>query len=78
MAAPTLLGAWATVATQPLEGHGRYDFRETISPWFRSLRYLQPDPSFIAGVGPVRTPGSDLPPLTRVVRTRVPYSGSSF
>ena len=50
LAASALLGAWATVATQLFEGHGGYDYRETISPWFRSLWYLQPDPSLMTGV----------------------------
>ena len=27
-----------------------YDYRETVSPWFRSLFFLQPDPSVMAGV----------------------------
>jgi nitrate reductase gamma subunit len=49
LAASALLGAWATVATQLFETHG-YDYRETISPWFRSLWYLQPDPSLMTGV----------------------------
>ncbi|MGQ4360318.1 respiratory nitrate reductase subunit gamma [Streptomyces sp. AK04-3B] len=26
-----------------------YDYRETISPWFRSLFYLQPDPDLMTG-----------------------------
>lgn len=48
---PILLGAWATVSTQVLGGlEGGYDYRETISPWFRSIFTLQPDPALMAQV----------------------------
>lgn len=43
-----VLGLLATVRAN-LAGHG-YDYRETISPWFRSLFYLGPDPEVMAGV----------------------------
>jgi len=43
-----VLGLWATVRANVV-GHG-YDYRETVSPWFRSLFILQPDPSIMAGV----------------------------
>jgi nitrate reductase gamma subunit len=43
-----LLGLWATVRANAA-GDG-YDYRETISPWFRSLFYLRPDPAVMAGV----------------------------
>src|SRR5690606_29905220 len=43
-----VLGLWATVKSN-LVGGG-YDYRETISPWFRSLFLLRPDPSVMAGV----------------------------
>mgnify|MGYP000856370876 FL=1 len=48
---PIALGAWATVSTQLLgaEGHG-YDYRMTISPWFRSLFTLRPDPALMTQV----------------------------
>ncbi|MCK9795853.1 respiratory nitrate reductase subunit gamma [Isoptericola sp. 4D.3] len=50
LAGSLLSGAWATVQTQVIaSGHG-YDYRETISPWFRSLWYLQPEPALMAGV----------------------------
>lgn len=50
LAASILLGAWATVQTQLLaENHG-YNYRETISPWFRSLWYFQPQPALMEGV----------------------------
>lgn len=45
-----LTGAWATVHTQILAGGHGYDYRQTISPWFRSLWYLQPEPALMAGV----------------------------
>ncbi|WP_172119715.1 respiratory nitrate reductase subunit gamma [Actinomyces faecalis] len=51
LSVPILLGAWATVSTQLTGGlHGGYDYRETISPWFRSIFTLQPDPSLMAQV----------------------------
>lgn len=51
LAVPILLGAWATVSTQLVAGlHGGYDYRETISPWLRSVISLQPDASLMAEV----------------------------
>lgn len=50
LAASILSGAWATVHTQILAGGHGYDYRETISPWFRSLFALQPEPLLMAGV----------------------------
>ncbi|MDT0393536.1 MULTISPECIES: respiratory nitrate reductase subunit gamma [Streptomyces] len=41
------LGLSATVAAN-LVGGG-YDYRETISPWFRSIFYFQPDPDLMTG-----------------------------
>ncbi|MEU0086670.1 respiratory nitrate reductase subunit gamma [Streptomyces sp. NPDC006274] len=42
-----VLGLAATVAAN-ITGGG-YDYRETISPWFRSIFYLQPDPALMTG-----------------------------
>jgi nitrate reductase gamma subunit len=39
------LGLAATVAANIVGGG--YDYRETISPWFRSIFYLQPDPALM-------------------------------
>ncbi|WP_127128365.1 respiratory nitrate reductase subunit gamma [Georgenia sp. SYP-B2076] len=50
LAVPILLGSWATVQTQLLGGEHGYDYRETISPWLRSLFYLSPKPELMAGV----------------------------
>ena len=50
LAASILLGSWATVQTQLLADGLGYDYRQTISPWFRSLWYLQPQPELMAGV----------------------------
>jgi nitrate reductase gamma subunit len=51
LAASILSGAWATASTQLAGGlDGGYDYRETISPWFRSLWYLQPQPLLMQGV----------------------------
>ena len=43
-----VLGLVATVRANVL-GAG-YDYRETVSPWFRSLFYLRPDPEVMAAV----------------------------
>ncbi|GAA1807530.1 respiratory nitrate reductase subunit gamma [Luedemannella flava] len=43
-----VLGLLATLKAN-VAGDG-YDYRETISPWFRSLFYLRPDPDIMAGV----------------------------
>ena len=48
LGAVIVLGLWATVRANVV-GDG-YDYRETVSPWFRSLFTLQPDPSIMAGV----------------------------
>lgn len=48
---PVCLGAWATLSTQVLGGAGGgYDYRETISPWFRSIFALSPAPELMADV----------------------------
>ncbi|SDN42217.1 respiratory nitrate reductase subunit gamma [Streptomyces wuyuanensis] len=41
------LGLAATVAANAVGGG--YDYRETVSPWFRSIFYVQPDPDLMAG-----------------------------
>lgn len=43
-----VLGLWATVRGNATGGG--YDYRETISPWFRSLFLLRPDPEVMAQV----------------------------
>jgi len=48
LASVIVLGLWATVQAN-LAGDG-YDYRETVSPWFRSLFILQPDPGLMAYV----------------------------
>lgn len=40
------LGMWNTVASNIFS---TYDYRETVSVWFRSIFYFQPDTSLIAG-----------------------------
>ncbi|MGW7408641.1 respiratory nitrate reductase subunit gamma [Streptomyces sp. NPDC054833] len=47
LTATIVLGLAATVAANIVGGG--YDYRETISPWFRSIFYLQPDPALMAG-----------------------------
>jgi nitrate reductase gamma subunit len=48
LTAVIVLGLWATVKANAA-GEG-YNYRQTISPWFRSLFYLSPDPQVMAGV----------------------------
>ncbi|GGT07279.1 nitrate reductase subunit gamma [Streptomyces kurssanovii] len=43
-----VLGLAATVAANFIGGG--YDYRTTISPWFRSIFYLRPDPGLMTGV----------------------------
>jgi nitrate reductase gamma subunit len=43
-----VLGLWATVKANV--AGGGYDYRETVSPWFRSLFVLRPDPDLMAAV----------------------------
>ncbi|WP_277212953.1 respiratory nitrate reductase subunit gamma [Isoptericola croceus] len=50
LAASILSGTWATVHIQILAGGYGYDYRQTISPWFRSLFLLQPEPGLMLGV----------------------------
>lgn len=50
LAASILTGTWATVQLQVFGGDHGYDYRETISPWFRSLWILQPDIRLMEGV----------------------------
>jgi nitrate reductase gamma subunit len=50
LAASVLTGFWATLQHQVFGGEHGYDYRQTISPWFRSLWYLQPEPGLMAGV----------------------------
>ncbi|MEV4186252.1 respiratory nitrate reductase subunit gamma [Streptosporangium canum] len=46
-----VLGLAATVAANIVGGG--YDYRTTISPWFRSIFYFQPDPALMAGAPPL-------------------------
>jgi nitrate reductase gamma subunit len=48
LATVIVLGLWATVRANAT-GPG-YDYRETVSPWFRSLFVLNPDPELMAEV----------------------------
>ncbi|ETJ98101.1 respiratory nitrate reductase subunit gamma [Propionimicrobium lymphophilum] len=47
---PIGLGFWATLQNQILGVPGGYDYRETISPWLRSILSFQPQPELIAMV----------------------------
>jgi nitrate reductase gamma subunit len=47
LAAVVLLGTAATLRNSGADPH---DYRQTVSPWFRSLFTLSPDPALMAGV----------------------------
>ena len=47
---PVALGAAATILNQVLGGHEGYDYRETISVWFRSIFYLSPQAHLMVDV----------------------------
>ena len=47
---PIVLGAIATISTQIFGGDHGYDYRETISVWFRSIPACHPRPELMAGV----------------------------
>jgi nitrate reductase gamma subunit len=48
LALTIVLGLSATVVANIVGGG--YDYRETVSPWFRSIFYLRPDPDLMTGV----------------------------
>ncbi|MEO3787930.1 respiratory nitrate reductase subunit gamma [Actinocorallia sp. B10E7] len=48
LATVIVLGLAATVAANTVGGG--YNYRETVSPWFRSVFVLQPDPELMTGV----------------------------
>jgi nitrate reductase gamma subunit len=48
LAAVIVLGLWATVRANV--AGGGYDYRETVSPWLRSLFLFRPDPAVMAEV----------------------------
>lgn len=50
LTAAIALGTIATVSTQIFGGPHGYDYRETISPWFRSIFYLHPQTELMIGV----------------------------
>lgn len=50
LSVPIALGAYATAANQMFGPAGGYNYRETISPWFRSIFTLQPDVALMADV----------------------------
>lgn len=50
LAVPILLGFLAVIINQIIPGGHGYDYRETISPWLRSLFVLQPRPDLMVGV----------------------------
>ncbi|XVX19034.1 respiratory nitrate reductase subunit gamma [Actinomycetota bacterium] len=49
LAAVILLGIWNTIAGSLLQFGGEYNYRDGVSPWFRSIFTLQPDPDLMVG-----------------------------
>lgn len=47
---PIALGMWATLQNQLFGGAHGYDYRETISPWLRSIFVLQPNVDLMVDV----------------------------
>lgn len=47
---PIALGTVATVSSQIFGGHEGYNYRETISPWFRSIFAFSPKPELMLDV----------------------------
>jgi nitrate reductase gamma subunit len=43
-----VLGIWNTIAGSVFQFGGEYNYREGVSPWFRSIFYLQPQPELMA------------------------------
>ena len=50
LAGPIFLGFIAVILNQIIPGGHGYDYRETISPWLRSLFIFQPEPELMVGV----------------------------
>ncbi|MDO5672404.1 MAG: respiratory nitrate reductase subunit gamma [Actinomycetaceae bacterium] len=50
LAAPILLGCLAVALNQIFDSAGGYDYRETISPWLRSVLSFQPEATLMMGV----------------------------
>ncbi len=48
LGAVILLGMWNTVAGSLLQFGGEYNYREGVSPWFRSIFVFQPRPELMA------------------------------
>lgn len=48
LAAVIIFGMWNTVAGSLLEFGGHYNYREGVSPWWRSVFLLQPEPGLMA------------------------------
>lgn len=51
LVAAIVFGIWTTLASVFLGGHG-HDYRETVSPWFRSLFIFQPEIASMAAAPP--------------------------
>ena len=56
LAVPIFLGFIAVIINQIVPGGHGYDYRETISPWLRSLFIFQPRPELMVDVLKQTTP----------------------
>ena len=45
-----VIGCWNTFASAVLHADTEFNYRTTVSPWFRGIFYGQPDPTLMAGV----------------------------
>lgn len=45
-----VIGCWNTFASAVLHADTEFNYRTTVSPWFRGILYGQPDPTLMAGV----------------------------
>lgn len=48
LGAVIVLGVWNTIAGSLLQFGGEYDYRQGVSPWFRSILLFQPEPTLMA------------------------------
>jgi nitrate reductase gamma subunit len=48
LGAVIILGIWNTIAGSVFSFGGHYNYRDGVSPWFRSIFYLQPQPELMA------------------------------
>lgn len=52
LAVVMVLGVWNTIAGSWLNLGGEYNYRDGVSPWFRSIFWFQPDPALMEEAPP--------------------------